>query len=184
MTKRALVSRRSPLRAPGSLFIISQLWMDSRRAVHNRDSKKRYLVAEFGQKTKWCGMASVMCYMFVKSKINLHSSELIILNDLNSWSIQLECLKKYLFTDFCSADTIKKNISNVFKENYSYSVFYMKLYSIMRKLKVFFENTHIESLWFSLNIFEGISSIHLTGLWITLLPEAKFQSLCLFKCKN
>ena len=111
MTRRALVSRRSPLRAPGSLFIISQLWMDSRRAVHNRESKKRYLVAEFGQKTKWCGMASVMCYMFVKSKINLHSSELIILNDLNSWSIQLECLKKYLFTDFCSADTIKKNIS-------------------------------------------------------------------------
>ena len=87
-------------------------------------------------------MSSVMCYTFVK----LHSSELIILNDLNNWSIQLECLKKYLFTDFCSADTIKKNISKVFKENYSYSVFYMKLYSVMRKLKVFFENTHMESL--------------------------------------
>lgn len=84
----------------------------------------------------------------------------------------------FYFTGFCSENTIKKNISHISENNYNYTIFYIVIFSCVKTYDVYENKSRV------MCFCKVISNIYMTRLWVTLLPEAKFQSLCLFKHKN
>lgn len=87
----------------------------------------------------------------------------------------------YLFTVLAFVLQIKKNISQKSENNYNYTIFYIVILSYVKSYRAISKHKYRVTCNFFCKV---ISNINSTGLWVTLLPEVKFQSLCLFKHKS